>query len=52
MAILLKSLLLEMLSEYSDLQIVLTTFEMDPYEILILQDSYGELITIKIFRNG
>jgi hypothetical protein len=30
--------------------IILTTFECPPYEIFILQDSKGELLTIKIYE--
>ena len=41
----LKLQLLEMYSEYN-LNLVLTIFEMNPYDIFILQDENGELITI------
>ena len=51
METLLKSLLKEMINEHSDLKLVLTTFEAYPYEILILQSSNGDLITLKIFIN-
>ena len=44
--------LLEMYKEYRPLNIVLTMFEIHPYDILILQDGNGELLTIKTFRNG
>jgi hypothetical protein len=32
-------------------KIVLSMFEVYPYEILILQDSHGELITLKIYKS-
>jgi len=32
--------------------VVLTIFEIDPYEIYILQDADGELITIKTYEEG
>ena len=47
----LKLQLLEMYSEYN-LNLVLTIFEVYPYDILILQDGYGEVLTIKTFKNG
>ena len=47
----LKLQLLEMYSGYN-LNLVLTIFEIHPYDILILQDGNGELLTIKTFRNG
>jgi len=46
----LKLQLLEMSRDYS-LNLVLTIFEVDPYDIFILQDENGELITIKTFKN-
>ena len=47
----LKLQLLEMYSEYH-LNLVLTIFEVHPYNILILQDGNGELLTIKTFKDG
>ena len=35
-----------------NIKLVLTTFEIFPYDILILQNAHGELITIKIYDNG
>ena len=46
----LKLQLLEMYSEYN-LNLVLTIFEMNPYDIFILQDENGELLTIKVFKD-
>ena len=42
--------LLEMSRAYG-LNLVLTTFEIHPYDIFILQDEKGELIMIKTFKD-
>lgn len=46
----LKLQLLEMYKDY-DIKLVLTIFEIHTYDIFILQDGNGELLTLKTFKN-